>query len=226
MSLPECVTEERHTRGFGPVLFRREGPPQLRRQAKCRKHVGRNQKTFQFLRFAFPPPQIETASPKSNQMFESLRLRLPFEVTLYASAHDGVTTFLSFCHPEQPLRLVVRHGIEQHCIDDAEDRRVRPNTERQRDDGNQREDRMLEQHSQRVAYILPQRFKLIPRARFPNFLFNLLPAPKLDQGHAASRCWIETFVDLLLDEHLQIGVNLLRQFPFLPGLLEQVAPET
>ena len=37
---------------------------------------------------------------------------------------------------------------------------------------------------------------------------------------------IETISDLLLDEHLQIGVNLFRQFLLLPILAEQVAPET
>jgi hypothetical protein len=64
------------------------------------------------------------------------------------------------------------------------------------------------------------------RARFTDFLFDLFPAPELDQGCAARFGRIETFVDLLLDEHFKISVNLFRQLLFLPGFVEQVAPET
>jgi hypothetical protein len=64
------------------------------------------------------------------------------------------------------------------------------------------------------------------RASFPDFLFGLFPAPKLDQGRAERFRRIETFIDLLLNEHLQISVNLFRQFLFHSGPVKQVAPET
>src|SRR5262245_65959081 len=136
------MTEQRHACGRGPILLLREGPAQLWRQAQRRKYVGRYPKTFQLL-WRAAARQIETVSIESDQMFESLRLRLVGAVIFDAFPED-VTTVKSFRHRDQPLQLVVRHGIEQHCIDDAEDRTVRPNTERQRDDRTQREDRAHE----------------------------------------------------------------------------------
>jgi len=53
-----------------------------------------------------------------------------------------------------------------------------------------------------------------------------LPAPELDHGRAARFLRIELIVDLLLDKLLQLSVDLFGQFPILPGLAEQVAPET
>src|SRR5215813_223322 len=142
------MTEKRHRRGFGPIILRREGPPQLRRQAQRRKHVGRDLKTFKSLRFA-SACQLATASVISDKLFENLRLRLPEKVTLSVSASGA--TVLSFRNPEEPLRLIVGYGIEQHRIHDAENRRVRADAERQREDGNQCNKGMLEQHSRRVA---------------------------------------------------------------------------
>src|SRR5262245_17073252 len=218
------MTEESHRRGFRPILLRRESPPQLRRQTQRWKHVGSDPKNIQSIRRA-SSRQTEKAFVKSYQMFESLRLRLPGKVAVTLS-HSVVATVLSFRHPEEPLRLVEWHGIEQHRIHHAENRRVRADAERQREDGDQRHDRMLEQHPQRVAQILPQRFQLMPHTRIPDFFFDLFPAAEFDQGRAARFVWVETFIDLLLDEHLQIGVNLFRQLLFFPSLAEQVAPET
>src|SRR5688572_725154 len=63
-------------------------------------------------------------------------------------------------------------------------------------------------------------------AQLPDFLFYLFLAAEIDQGRAARLSRIETLLDLPLDEHLQISVNLFRQLLFLPDLLEQVAQET
>src|SRR5262249_34940869 len=223
-SMPESMTEERHTRGFVSILLRREGPPQLRRQTQRWKHIGRDTKNLQSIRRALSP-QTEKAFVKSYQMFESLRLRLPGKVTVTLSA-SVITTVLSFRHPDQPLRIVEWHGIKQHRIHDAENRRVRADAERQREDGDQRHDRMLEQHPQRVAQILPQSFQPMSNTRIPYFFFDLFPAAEFDQGRAARVFWIETVLDLLLNEHFKISFNLFRQILFLSSLVEQVAPET
>src|SRR5262249_8069998 len=222
--LQESMTEKRHTRGFRAILLRREGPPQLRRQTQRWKHIGRDTKNLQSIRRALSS-QTEKAFAKSYQMFESLRLRSPGKVTVTLSA-SVVTTVLSFRHPDQPLRLVERHGIEHPRIHDAENRRIRADAERQRENGDQRHDGMPAQHPRRVAQILPQRFKLMSRANFPDFLFDLFPAPEFYQGRAARFRRIETLADILLDEHLQISVNLFRQLMFRSGPAEQVAPET
>ena len=59
---------------------------------------------------------------------------------------------------EDPLRLRHRQRTEQHRVDQAEDGRVRPDAERQRQDRDGGETRPLDQHSDRVAQVSGDRF--------------------------------------------------------------------
>src|SRR5581483_1007364 len=61
--------------------------------------------------------------------------------------------------PEQyeALRLIERQWPQQHRIDDAEDGRVCADAQGERDDADEREDRISAEHSQAVAKILKQR---------------------------------------------------------------------
>src|ERR1043165_3474347 len=60
---------------------------------------------------------------------------------------------LAFTAPrhDEPVRLCIRQRPKQNCIDNAEDRSVRPDAQRQRDDGNRREARALHEISCRVT---------------------------------------------------------------------------
>src|SRR5262245_24889868 len=117
-------------------------------------------------------------------------------------------------------------GAEKMRAEIGEDSRADANAERQRRDHDDGQHGVFTQAARSISHILPQSFHMVSHANLPNFLFDLFPAPKLDQGRAARLRRIETLFDLLPDEHLKINVNLFGQFLFPASLVQQVAPET
>src|SRR5262245_62496945 len=91
-------------------------------------------------------------------MLERLRMRPPVKVAPSAGA-SGIITIYSFANHDQPLRIVIGHGLEQHYIRDAEDRSVRPYAQRQCEDGDESEAGILSQHSRAVTQVLPELFE-------------------------------------------------------------------
>jgi Bacterial protein of unknown function (DUF839) len=83
-SLPESVTEDRHKRSSGPVLFRCERPPQLRCYAERRKQVGCHPQGIELLRFA-SSRQIYSPADESDQIGKRFRLCLPVNIFDVAS---------------------------------------------------------------------------------------------------------------------------------------------
>jgi hypothetical protein len=69
---------------------------------------------------------------------------------------EARAVFSSPDNPHEPLRF--RHGqqSDHYFVHDAENRCVRANAERQRDDGYQREAGLFQQHSRAVAQVLPK----------------------------------------------------------------------
>src|ERR1700730_16107758 len=65
---------------------------------------------------------------------------------------------IGFPNSHQLFGIRKRQRPQQHCIDDAEDCRVRTYTECQRYSGNDAEARRLEQHAYAVADVLPKIF--------------------------------------------------------------------
>jgi hypothetical protein len=59
---------------------------------------------------------------------------------------------------DQPLRVAVGQGPQQRRLDGREDRRVRADAERQRDDRDRGEAAVAQERPQRVAHVLPQAF--------------------------------------------------------------------
>jgi hypothetical protein len=53
----------------------------------------------------------------------------------------------------------------------------------------------------------------------------LFLAAEFEQGRAASLSRIESFLELVLDQHLQIDVKLFGQFLFSLGPVKEIAPE-
>ena len=56
----------------------------------------------------------------------------------------------------QTAGVAVRQRLEQHAVDDAEDRAVGADAERERDDGDEREPGRSPQDAHRVGEVLPQ----------------------------------------------------------------------
>src|SRR6266511_3975317 len=57
----------------------------------------------------------------------------------------------SLPHGHQVVRIAVRQRAQEHTVDDAEDRRIRPDAERQRERGHRSEARVLDHHPLAVA---------------------------------------------------------------------------
>src|ERR1051326_7114628 len=90
-------------------------------------------------------------------MFERLSPLLPiYEIRI---GHDGVVLHLIFTTPghDEALCVGIRQRPKQNYIDDAEDRRVRADAQRQCDDGNGREARSLQEISCSVTNITEKR---------------------------------------------------------------------
>src|SRR5262249_47508149 len=57
----------------------------------------------------------------------------------------------------QPFRRLIRQGAQQRRVDGRENRRVRADTDWEREYGNQSETGLFQQHSRAVAQVLPER---------------------------------------------------------------------
>jgi hypothetical protein len=62
-------------------------------------------------------------------------------------------------HADQLVGVRVRQGLQQHAVNDAEDRRVRADAEGEREDGGRRETGLLPQHANGVAHVLQEILK-------------------------------------------------------------------
>jgi len=84
-------------------------------------------------------------------------------------------------HRIEPLRIRVRKRLHHDVIDHAENRRGRPNPQRQRKYRDRRKSRRLPQIPRRIPNILPQRFHVHPPSsidpRFNQSLLRSNPTP-------------------------------------------------
>jgi hypothetical protein len=67
---------------------------------------------------------------------------------------------------DQPVAILVRQRLQQHAVDDTEDRGVRPDPQTERDHRENGESRILEQRSRAVAKIGDQLFEPADAARY------------------------------------------------------------
>src|SRR5271166_1686796 len=108
--------------------------------------------------------------PEASESADSLERRaplglLPFQAlvevvskNIQRSGSDAVnrTTAESLAKRHKLLRIAYRERPEQKIVDEREDRRVRTDPQRQRNDSNHGEAGVLRQHAQAVAHVLPK----------------------------------------------------------------------
>jgi hypothetical protein len=102
-------------------------------------------------------------------------------------ARCGVPTRVD---PDEAVRIGVRQRVEEHRFDDAEHGRVGADAQRERQDGEQREERGTPRRSYGKAHVLPQ----VPQPLRPPPLCRVLPvdcthccAPVRDVAEPAQR---------------------------------------
>ena len=91
--------------------------------------------------------EIEAAIEEGRHVSEDLVLFLPVsEVAEVDDVLIGTTALSLFPHEHEPFGIRVRKAAQQHRIDDAEDRSVRADTERERKQRHKRHHRALQKH--------------------------------------------------------------------------------
>ena len=122
---------------------------------------------------------------------------------------------------EQPVRLWKWHRPQQHAVDDGKNRGIRSDPERQRAHRHSGESWILAQHAQGIAQILNQVFEHRNATAVPVTLLGLLDAAELYESLPTSLRGRHAGLEIVLDVHLQVTFNLLRQLPVASLLVEQ-----
>src|SRR5262245_15742948 len=134
---PQTGADDGDARRPGSVIRREKKAPAFRFEAEELKEIGRDVTTHQsFRRIGFG--QNHRFGVMRDERIEDLLLR--DEIAEGGGGYGrAVHRRLHAVNPHQSLRLAIRQGPQDDGVDDAENRRRRPDAERQRDDGNQRE---------------------------------------------------------------------------------------
>src|SRR5215472_258617 len=96
---------------------------------------------------------------RGSEMFEDRVVVSPIEI-VWKSNRVILTRSRRFIQNHDSIRVWVRQGLQQYCVDDAEDRGVHANAQRQCQNGDRTETRLLPQHSECVSNILFQTLEL------------------------------------------------------------------
>ena len=122
---------------------------------------------------------------------------------------------------DQTARIPDRQRLQQHCVDEREDRRIGPDAEGEGHHGDHREARRSAQHPQRVAHVPPEGL----HRRFPPDVsrpfFHGVQTADLDARRADGGLTGEAGCHLLFDGRFQIGAELFVHVLFHPCLVEQ-----
>ena len=105
-----------------------------------------------------PFVQVGAASREERRVLDGWGLGPAIEVI--RNRHAGLSQIdprIPVPHEHQPVGGRIRQRPQQNLIEEAEDRRVRPDPERQRQNSDEREDGLLPQCPQRVAKVLHAR---------------------------------------------------------------------
>jgi len=116
-------------------------------------------------------------------------------------------------HLHQLLRVAHRKGAEQQRLNEAEDRRVRANAERERQDRDECEPGRSAQRSRRVQQIAPRIVQPPERSRVALMLFGLLDAADCASRGVARFVGRHPSVPILVLQQREVGGDLAREFP-------------
>src|SRR5262249_38537184 len=208
--LPETVAQQRNrVRARHALFFRRESATDHCLHAEQRQVAGRHHLQLQTLRRVVRGPVgggvIEAWDSGEALVLVAQTLEARVRPDRRQHPLHRVGPFTKHFH--QPLRLPVWQRTQQQRIDDAENRGVRANAQRQRQDRNRREAEILQQHSRAVAQVLPDVFN-------PPHTTGVT-APLLRLFHSAES--LESRIPRLFRAHSQADILL--------NLLIQVAPQ-
>ena len=111
------------------------------------------------------------------------------------------------------LGMLHRQLAQHQRVDQAEDGRIGPDAQGQRQKGNGRKSRTPPHAAERIAYVLPQSFQGTPSPHLARDLLDQRPVAKLPAGGCFGRLRILPSFDAIPRGHGQMGPNLLVQLP-------------
>jgi hypothetical protein len=150
---PQRVADEANGLGAGPVLLRQERAAYRRAHAQHIEEIPRNARRGKLLRIA-QAGQVEVLvgerrEPGKRAVLFAQECRARKRKRLDRSRRIGLRRI----DQHQPLGMRVRQRPQQQRVGHAENRRVRADAQRQRDDGHQGEARALREHPDGVAEV-------------------------------------------------------------------------
>ena len=210
---PQPFADQRHRWRALSILLPSELPPDDRLHSENTQDVRRHASGPQHFRFA--PAQndvLERWSVDANVKRTRVPHRLPpsqrdpsrrrsLSGNLQATSCDG----------HQFIGIAVGERPHQHAMDDGEDRRVGANANRQRQDRNRSETRLATEHAQRVSEIPDQFFEDRHAPHLPVRLVQVSSIPQLEPRRATSLLVGQTATAVLVNEHREVAVELLRE---------------
>src|SRR5262245_39640797 len=167
-ALPQVVADDSHFIPARPFFFHGENSPEQRLRSQQGEEIGRHLNASHSLRIT-PFGEIGVAWSDCCDLLERWRLSSPFgQIDRRRGEFVKAQVERRVVRPQHhdPVRLVKGERLEQYRVDDAEDRCVRADTERQGEDGDQGEAGSRQQHSQAITQVLKhlvlQSFRLQP----------------------------------------------------------------
>src|ERR1700687_5703149 len=223
MSLPELITQHDHVLRvltFGRIRWQ-QSTPQQSRHAKMDESVGGEIHSLDILwKIAFrrgeaPPLHGGRALDRGGRP-KLLQLR-PIEIYIAAVAVSVVDHQVN-----HPVRISVRIRIHQDAVNHAEHSCCGADAQRQRQDGNNCESRILQQHPHSITRIISDVSQPYPSPNVPRDLLHQSHIPKLPPRRAFRILYILTLFRALPRRHLQMGPQFLVKVCFSP----LTSPET
>jgi hypothetical protein len=135
----------------GQIFGWRETATDRRLQAQCRQQRGRGLEANELFRIA-SAGQRERVAYRQREIAEHLLPLLHGDVPRIGEADARqVLRLVRRAQSDEPVRFAIRERTQKDRVDDAEERDVRADSEREAEDGDQREAGRLEELTDRVT---------------------------------------------------------------------------
>ena len=167
-------------------------------------------------------PRARQAVHVSGQRLEDLVALLPVDVVARRDEERRRRARLLDRH--QSVGLGVGQRPEQHRVDEAEDRRVRADSDPQREDDDQAEARVPPEAPQGVLHVADDRLEHGKPRLVPERLLELRNAAELRAGEPAGLGGRVPGADVLRREQVEMHLDLLLRVPREPSPREE-APQ-
>jgi hypothetical protein len=152
--LPEAIADQHHALTARPVLLRREVAAKLRLQSERRQQFGGGMKRDDLFGIALTRERERIARRERHRTEHLLALLHFLESRIREPDAKQVVLLVRRAQSHEPVRLLVGERLQEHRVDDAEQRDVRADAERQAEYRYEREARRFDQLAAGIAQVV------------------------------------------------------------------------